>query len=195
MKPPSVAFTVENYREELGRVLGRMDAAAINRAIELIRATWQAGNQIFTCGNGGSALTASHYITDWGKMAYLAAGRPLRGYCLNDNVGMVTAYGNDLSYAETFSKSVENYARPDDLVIVVSGSGNSKNVVLAVESAHKVGAATLAVCGYDGGAVRRLAQHAVWCPSFDMQLCEDAHLMFGHMVMKALCNSPVTVGS
>ena len=194
MKSPSVPYSVENYREELGRTLNRMDASAINRAIEMIRATWMADKQIFTCGNGGSASTASHYITDWGKMACLATGRPLRGYCLNDNIGMLTAYGNDFSYAETFAKSVENYARPGDLVIVVSGSGNSKNVVLALESAHRVGAATLAVCGYDGGAVRRLARHAVWCPSFDMQLCEDAHLVFGHMVMKALCNSPVTVG-
>lgn len=189
----SAPFTVESYRQELSRILGLLDSAAITRAIAMIESVWIAGGQVFTCGNGGSALTASHYITDWGKMAYLIGGRPFRGYCLNDNIGMVTAYGNDLSYAETFCKAVENYARPGDLLIVISGSGNSRNVVKALESAHRIGVSTLAVCGYDGGAVRKLAQHSIWCPSFDMQICEDVHLTFGHMVMKALCRSPLAL--
>jgi D-sedoheptulose 7-phosphate isomerase len=76
-------------------------------------------------------------------------------------------------------------------VIAVSGSGNSKNVVKAVEYANQAGAETLAVVGYDGGTLKKIAKHSVWVPSFDMQLCEDIHLMFGHMVMKSLCGSPI----
>lgn len=78
-----------------------------------------------------------------------------------------------------------------DLVVAVSGSGNSPNVLRAVEYANANGAQTLAVVGYDGGALRKLAHHSVWVPSFDMQLCEDVHLMFGHMVMKTLCGSSI----
>jgi len=86
-------------------------------------------------------------------------------------------------------QAVTRILNPGDLVIAISGSGNSKNVVRAIEYANQSGADTLAVVGYDGGALKRLARHVVWVPSFDMQLCEEVHLMFGHMVMKALCGT------
>ena len=105
--------------------------------------------------------------------------------------GMVTAFGNDVAFDEIFAGQLKAILDKDDLVIAVSGSGNSSNVVKAVEYANQAGADTLAVVGYDGGTLKRIATRSVWVPCFDMQLCEDVHLMFGHMVMKTLCGSQI----
>jgi D-sedoheptulose 7-phosphate isomerase len=124
-------------------------------------------------------------------MVSLATGRKFRGISLCDNIGMVTAFANDVAYDEIFAGQLKAILDKDDLVIAISGSGNSPNVVKAVEYANQAGAGTLAVVGYDGGKLKRIAKHSVWVPSFDMQLCEEMHLMFGHMVMKTLCGSQI----
>ena len=95
------------------------------------------------------------------------------------------------TYDEVFAGQLKAILAPGDLVVAISGSGNSKNVVKAVEYANQAGAETLAIVGYDGGTLKKIARHCVWVPSFDMQLCEDLHLMFGHMVMKTLCGSRI----
>lgn len=184
-------FSVREYVTSHSRVLEKCDLQAFQAAIDVIAAAFEAGKQIITCGNGGSAYAASHYITDWNKMVNLATGRKFRGMSLCDNLGMVTAFANDVSFDEIFAGQLKAILEPGDLVIAISGSGNSPNVVRAVEYANAAGAETLAVVGYDGGALKRIARHSVWVPSFDMQLCEDVHLVFGHMVMKALCGSPI----
>jgi len=186
-------FSVSSYIGQLSKVMGDIDPASVEAAIELIRQSWNDGRKILVCGNGGSALTASHYINDWNKMTILATGRPFRGHCLSDNVGLLTAYSNDISYDDVYSEQLKNLMDPGDLVIVVSGSGNSENILRAVKYANDNGGITLAVCGYDGGKVKQLARHSLWVPSFDMQICEDLHLTFGHMVMKSLCGSEIRV--
>lgn len=168
-----------------------VDLCTLNTAINLIEKKFLSGKKIITCGNGGSALTASHYITDWNKMIYLATGKKFRGISLCDNVGLITAYANDIKYDEVFTGQLKSIMDEGDLVIAVSGSGNSKNVISAVEYANSVGGETLAIVGYDGGQLLRVAKYSFLVPSFDMQLCEDFHLMFGHLVMKALCNSKI----
>lgn len=183
------------YRTELARVLASFPPGEIEKAVSLILETWHQGAQILTCGNGGSASTASHYVTDWGKMSYFCTRRPLHGHCLNDNIGMLTAYGNDNGYDQVFSLAVENYGRAGDLLVVVSGSGNSPNVVKAVETAKARGMRTLAICGFDGGKVKQLADQSVWVRSHDMQICEDCHLVFGHFVMKALTGELLNLSS
>ena len=185
------AFSVSRYMAAHERLSPLLDRPAFQRGIDLIGAAFEADKQIFACGNGGSAHTASHMITDWNKMVRLATGRRLRGVSLCDNAGLVTAFANDVAYDEIFSGQLKSLLNRGDLVVAVSGSGNSPNVVKAIEYANGAGADTLAVVGYDGGALKRIAQHCVWVPSFDMQLCEDVHLMFCHMVMKALCGSPI----
>ena len=166
--------------------MNRLDLAEVEAAIELIRSAGQEKRKILVCGNGGSARTASHYINDWNKMAFLSTGTPFRGTCLSDNMGLMTAYSNDISYDDVYSEQLKNLMDPGDLVIAVSGSGNSENVVRALSYANEAGGVTLAISGYDGGKIKKLAQHSLWVPSFDMQLCEDLHFVFGHMVMKAL---------
>lgn len=187
----SAPFSVDRYLAAHGRLSQKLDVGAFEAGIDVVKAAFDAGKQIITCGNGGSAYAASHYITDWNKMVNLATGRKFRGISLCDNIGIVTAFANDLSYEDVFAGQLKAILDAGDLVIAVSGSGNSRNVVKAVEYANQAGAETLAVVGYDGGTLKKIAKHSVWVPSFDMQLCEDVHLMFGHMVMKSLCGSPI----
>jgi D-sedoheptulose 7-phosphate isomerase len=186
-------FTIANYlaaHAELGK---QLDIEAFQRGIDLIRSKFESGKKIITCGNGGSASTASHYITDWNKMVNLATGKKFRGISLCDNIGVITAYGNDISYDEVFAGQLRAILDEGDLLIAISGSGNSPNVLKAVEYANANGADTLAVVGYDGGRLMPMAKHSVWVRSFDMQMCEDVHLMFGHMVMKTLCSSKIVI--
>jgi D-sedoheptulose 7-phosphate isomerase len=185
------AFTIDGYLAAHAALALKLDLRQFDAGIELIRSKFEAGKKIITCGNGGSASTASHYITDWNKMVNLATGRKFRGISLCDNIGVITAYGNDLSYEDVFSGQLNALLDEGDLLIAISGSGNSPNVLRAVEYANASGADTLAVVGYDGGKLKAMAKQSVWVPSFDMQLCEDLHLMFGHMVMKTLCGSRI----
>jgi D-sedoheptulose 7-phosphate isomerase len=182
-------FSCKGYLGAHALLAEKLDFESFNSAIDLIKEKYDAGKKIFTCGNGGSAHTASHYITDWNKMIYLATGRKFRGISLCDNIGVITAFSNDISYEEVFCGQLKTLMDEGDLVIGISGSGNSANVINAIEYANKNGGDTLAIVGYDGGALRKIAKKSVWVPSFDMQLCEDLHLMFGHMVMKTLCGS------
>lgn len=107
--------------------------------VDIVIKTFEAGKKIITCGNGGSAYTASHYITDWNKMVNLTIGRKFRGISLCDNMGLVTAFGNDLSYDDIFSGQLKAIMDDGDLLVAVSGSGNSPNVLKAVEYANSVG--------------------------------------------------------
>lgn len=175
------------YLHKLTEVVGRLDRESIDRAIALIEKAWRDGKQVITLGNGGSALTSLHFINDWNKSIYLATGVPFRGRSLVDNVGLLTAYGNDISYADIFVEQLKNLLQPGDLVIAISGSGNSENVVRAVTYANEIGAVTLGLCGYGGGKLKELAQHVVWAAVDDMQLSEDVHAIFGHIVMQRLC--------
>jgi len=163
--------------------------SAMDTAVDMIEAAWEEGRQIISLGNGGSSMTALHYIADWNKSPFLAKGRPFRGRSLIDNVGLVMAYANDVSFQDVFKEQLRNILEPGDLLIAVSGSGNSENVIRAVDHANSCGAKTLALCGFDGGRLRSHAQHVVWVPANDMQLVEDVHAIFGHIVMQRLCRS------
>ena len=180
-------FSTRNYIYEHQKVLERLNENSLQAAINMVGRAFKAGKKIVTCGNGGSASTASHYITDWAKMINLATNEKFRGVSLVDNVGLITAYGNDLSYEEVFSGQCKALLDEGDLLIAVSGSGNSPNILSALRQADEMGAHTLGILGYDGGEAAKIAHHSFVVPSFDMQVCEDIHLMFGHMVMKTYC--------
>jgi D-sedoheptulose 7-phosphate isomerase len=109
-------FTVSNYLTAHQQLAQRLDANTFQRGIEMITAAFEGGMKIITCGNGGSATTASHYITDWNKMINLATGKKFRGVSLCDNVGLITAYGNDLSYADVFAGQVDALMDEGDLL-------------------------------------------------------------------------------
>lgn len=180
-------FSISGYLEAHRLLACKIDHEALQKSIKMIQTAFDSNKKIITCGNGGSASTASHYITDWNKMVYLSTGRKFRGVSLCDNIGLVTAYGNDQCFENIYSGQLASIADDGDLLIAISGSGNSANVIKAVEYANKNGVHTLGVLGYDGGKLMPVVHQAILVPSFDMQLCEDFHLMFGHMVMKSLC--------
>lgn len=184
-------FTIEQYINQHAIAFKAMDNDAIRRAINLVVSAIEANKKIITCGNGGSASTASHYITDWNKMYNLATGKKFRGVSLTDNIGLITAYGNDLSFDEVFSGQVKALMDEGDLLITVSGSGNSPNILKAIEAAKDIGGKTLGVLGYDGGKAMPLCDEVYHTPSWDMQICEDIHLSFGHLVMKEICRNDI----
>jgi D-sedoheptulose 7-phosphate isomerase len=175
------------YIERLTAVLAAVDVQAMDDGVRLIEAVWRRGGQIITLGNGGSAMTALHYITDWNKSVFMSSGWSFRGRSLVDNMGLISAYSNDVSYQDVFVEQLKNIAAAGDLVIAISGSGNSENVIRAVTYANEIGCETLGLCGYSGGRLKQVAKHQIWVAVDDMQLCEDVHAMFGHMVMQALC--------
>jgi D-sedoheptulose 7-phosphate isomerase len=179
--------TAEHYLGRLAKTLAALDRSELDHGVAVIEAAWQRGAQIITLGNGGSSMTALHFITDWSKMIPMAAGKPFLGRSLVDNMGLVMAYGNDTSFEDVFIEQLKNILRPGDLVVAISGSGNSENVIRAVDYANANGGETLGLCGFSGGRLKAKAKHAIWIRSDDMQLCEDAHAIFGHIVMQKLC--------
>jgi D-sedoheptulose 7-phosphate isomerase len=188
MSDAKYAGTAEYYFDRLKTtVTERVDNHEIDSGIELVETAWRQGRQIITLGNGGSSMTALHFITDWNKSIFMSTGIPFRGRTLVDNMGLLMAYGNDTSFQDIFIEQLKNILQPGDLVIAISGSGNSENVIRAVDYANANKAVTLGLCGYSGGKLRERAQHSIWAKVDDMQLCEDVHAIFGHIVMQRLC--------
>ena len=179
--------SASKYLRKLQSTLNTLDPNVVDAAMNVIASVWQAGKQIIVFGNGGSAITAQHYITAWNKMIPDATGRPFRGRTLLENLGLITAYANDVSYEDIFLEQLKNILQSGDLVIAISGSGNSENVIWAVQYANEHKAITLGLCGYNGGRLKQCAQHTVHVNINDMQICEDVHAIFCHIVMQTLC--------
>jgi D-sedoheptulose 7-phosphate isomerase len=184
----SKQFGADTYLNKLSILLSQLDRLQIDNGVQVISDAWHAGKQIITLGNGGSSLTALHFINDWNKSIYMSSKKPFRGRSLVDNIGLVMSYANDISFQDVFVEQLKNILMPGDLVLAISGSGNSENVIRAVDYANKNGAVTLGLCGYRGGKLKQMAQHVVWADVDDMQLAEDSHAIFGHIVMQKLCN-------
>jgi phosphoheptose isomerase len=132
----STCSSARQYLDALVSLLPRIDAAAIDRVTDAVFRRWVDDRQVLILGNGGSASTAAHYVTDLVKTAWVPGQRRLRALSMTDNPGLTTAVGNDISYEETFSFPLESYARPGDLVVAISGSGNSPNIVSACKLAR-----------------------------------------------------------
>jgi D-sedoheptulose 7-phosphate isomerase len=180
---------VKAYFDKINQTLNALNLEEVEAGIELILSKWKEGKQIITLGNGGSAMTALHFITDWNKMIYLKTGIPFRGRTLVDNMGIITAYSNDLSYEDVFAEQLKNIMNPGDLVIAISGSGNSPNVLKAVEYANQNKGVTLGLTGFSGGKLKNMVNQSIWVDIHDMQITEDVHAMFGHIVMQRVCNA------
>lgn len=185
-------FSVKNYIDEHNNILSKMDEQEIEKIVSIIYSVYMNGKKIITCGNGGSASTASHMITDWNKMTTMATGKKLYGFSLTDNIGLITAYANDTNYENVFKGQLESIMDKGDCLVAISGSGQSKNVINAVEYANKIGGLTVGILGFEGGQLKNITKNSVVVPSNDMQICEDVHLMICHMVMKKLCNYDIT---
>jgi len=172
----------EQYRAELLAAIDRIDLPKVNQAIEWFRQARDTQKQIFVCGNGGSASTASHFVCDMVKGASFGRPERFRIMALTDSLPTITAYSNDVAYDCIFAEQLKNFARPEDLLMAISGSGNSPNVIRAVEYANSIGCRTMALTGRDGGKLGQLAQLNLQVEVPHMGRIEDAHMIICHMI-------------
>jgi D-sedoheptulose 7-phosphate isomerase len=177
---------IKNYISTYLETLDKVDIAEISKAVAAISEAWVSGKKIIAFGNGGSALNVQHFMNDWVKSAYMSKKIPFYGVSLVDNVGLLTAYSNDCSYEEVFLMQLKPMLAPGDVVLAVSGSGNSPNVIQAVKLANDNNNVVISLTGFDGGDLIQMSDISVHFPMNDMQMTEDFHLQFGHIVMKAL---------
>ena len=176
-----------DYFERLQGLLALLPEQA-ERLVALLLRSFDAERTIFLIGNGGSAANASHFAQDLAKGTApgLEASRRLRVLSLADNVGFLTALANDVGYERVFEQQLRTLARPGDLLIAISGSGNSPNVLRAVAWAREAGLETLGVTGFDGGKLRGMVDHGVHVPCDDMGICETLHAAVFHCAMSGL---------
>jgi len=173
---------VDNYRVALVETLQQIDSDQVQQAIEQLRQARDENRHIFVCGNGGSAATASHFMCDVVKGASYQKDKRFRIMALTDNLATMTAYSNDVSYDCVFAEQLKNFAQPGDVVIAISGSGNSPNVLNAIEYGNSIGCKTIAMTGRDGGKLGKLAQLNLQVPVQHMGRIEDAHMIMCHMI-------------
>lgn len=170
--------------------LDSIPAPQVAQVIDLLRQAHREDRQIFAFGNGGSAANASHFITDLGKGASDKLGRRFRCLSLNDNVSWMTAIGNDYAYEDVFVRQLENYGRAGDVVIVMSVSGNSPNLVRAVEWSKKNGLRTVALVGGKRGRLAELADLPIVIQDTHYGRAEDAQMGICHMLCYAFMENP-----
>lgn len=182
-------ITSQSYLKRLAEELLRVDTNVLERLTELIYEAWKNDCFVFVLGNGGSATTASHMSEDLGKSLFPNHAlrqddlKRLKVLSLTDNLGWITAVGNDLSYDQIFVQQLKNYGSPGDLVIAISGSGNSPNVLRAVEWANHHGLTTFGLTGFDGGRLKHVAQEYLHVDVQDMGMVESIHLGVFHWAL------------
>ncbi len=178
-----VAF-LTNYLLELTGIINMIDAKEFESLVGELTSAYERQSNIFICGNGGSAATASHFACDINKGVSFGKEKRFRVTCLSDSVSTIMAYSNDVSYDCIFVEQLKNFMNAGDLLIGISGSGNSENVLKAVRYANEGGGRTFGICGCGGGRLKDSAQKSLVINSSDMQKVEDAHLIILHCVMQ-----------
>src|SRR5579871_3832976 len=177
------------YRESLLSTLSTIDTALVAQAIGWMKEARDSKRALFVAGNGGSAATAAHFVCDMVKGASTGKTR-FRIVALGQNLPTMTAYSNDVSYADALVEELKNFAEPGDLYMAISGSGNSPNVVRAMEYANSIGCRTLALTGRDGGKLGALANLNIHVPEPHMGRIEDAHHIICHMICYSFMEHP-----
>lgn len=176
----------ESYIKLLKDTLDQLDREQIHLAINAFLKVRESGGTIYTFGNGGSGATASHAAGDFLKGASYGLEKRFRVICLNDNVPSMMAIANDIGWDDIFIEPLKNFLQPHDLVIGISGSGNSKNVVKAMQYAKEKGVTTIAFCGYKGGKIKELADIVIHSKAMDMEIAEDVHMIVFNIIKKEM---------
>jgi len=179
--------TPANYFQTVAHVLPQIPAERVEQIIAVLRRAQAAGKRIFTCGNGGSSANASHFVNDMLKSTIRPDRPRLKLVCLSDNISTLTAYANDVSYDVIFAEPLASLAGPGDVLIALSGSGNSPNVLRAMDTAKALGITRIGLTGRDGGKLKDNCDICVIVPHDSMQVIEDAHLVILHAVFLAMC--------
>ncbi|HBJ84850.1 MAG TPA: phosphoheptose isomerase [Verrucomicrobiales bacterium] len=181
MNPSS---TCTDYAQKLARFVSCMDWSSVEQLAAMVEGCRKQRKQVFLCGNGGSAANALHIANDFTAAMFKGTREAIRANALPANVGVLTCIGNDLSYEKIFSQQLRVLAEPGDLLIVLSGSGNSPNILSVLEEARAQGVRSVAILGFDGGKALAMADHVVHFALADMQIVEDLQIVVGHMIMR-----------
>ena len=181
----------EQYRNRLADALSSIDIGAVSQVIAAFAEARRNERHIFVCGNGGSASTASHFVCDMVKGASFNRESRFRIMALTDSLPTITAYSNDVSYDCVFVEQLKNFAGSGDVVMAISGSGNSANVVKAIEYGNSIGCTTIALTGRDGGKLGPLAKIQVHMPEPHMGRIEDGHMIVCHMIAYCFMEQPL----
>lgn len=181
-----VANYIDSYLDILKGLLDSLDRAVLEDVTELLFNTWKEDRRLILCGNGGSGSTSSHLVCDFQKNIYLDGGKPFEVVALTDSPALLLAWGNDTSFENVFAGQARTWVRKNDVLIAISGSGNSKNVLEAVKVANEVGATTIGFCGYDGGTLAEMVTIPIVAKRRNMQQVEDVHMILGHILFSAL---------
>ncbi len=180
---------MDKAKEYLGLVkqtIDKLDQSAINAAAQAFLDAYHKGGNIYVFGNGGSGATASHVAGDFLKGASYGLDKRFKMICLNDNIASMMAIANDIGYEDIFIEPLKNFIGKNDLVIGISGSGNSENVVRAMTYAKEQGVKTLALSGFNGGKISKLADISVHADVMDMEVCEDIHMIIFNIIKKEM---------
>ena len=178
----TISSFASKYISENIKILQGLDPDQIAAAVQLVVQAGESGNRIYAIGNGGSASTASHFVNDMGKGASLGREKRFKVIPLTDNVEWMTALSNDLSYEDVYVEQLMNFAEKDDVLLAISGSGNSENVIRAVRYAHETGCHTIGFTGYDGGKLKGLVERCIVIDSDHMGRIEDMHVILQHII-------------
>lgn len=181
---PKAMFTA--YTDRLAAALKRLDLDAVERLAQALKSCWQSGRQVFLVGNGGSAGNAMHLANDYVYALSKRPGSGIRAHGLAANPSVVTCLANDEGYDSIYAIQLAVMARPGDVLIAFSGSGNSPNILRALEEAKRIGMTSFAVLGFSGGKAKALADVPIHVAIDDMQVAEDLQMAVGHMIMQWL---------
>jgi D-sedoheptulose 7-phosphate isomerase len=176
--------TIQHYLDLVKDTITKLDPIQIEKAVDAFMRVYQEGKTIYVMGNGGSAATATHIAGDMVKGASFGLEKRFRVMSFADNMTAIMAVANDVSYDDIFVEQLKNFIQPGDLVLGISGSGNSKNVVKSLELAKSKGVQTMAFCGYKGGKISELADIIIHAKVMDMEVSEDLHLIAFHTIKK-----------
>lgn len=180
---------IRDYFNKVQAVLSKLDTGIISEVANLLIKTLNNEGTIYIFGNGGSAATASHFQNDFNRTLADYTPKNFKVNCLSDNISTLTAIANDFSYDEVFAKQLENQLSENDIVIAISGSGNSLNVIRAVEYAKIKNVKIVSFTGFNGGKLRLLSDYDLNVGIDDMQITEDVHLIFNHLLMTVIKKS------
>ena len=172
----------EQYCRELINTLNSLSVRDLDPIVNILWEAYKRNKKIYVIGNGGSAATASHYVCDFGKGTAVSGEKRLKIMSLNDNVAHMTAISNDISYNEVFKEQLENLLEPEDILICISASGNSPNLVQAVNYANSINVITIGILGFNGGRMKELTNTNIVVDNFNYGQVEDIHLILGHII-------------
>ena len=188
MLTPTDWTGLDHYLGDFTKLLAQVDRKQVQTMVDLVEKAYVEEKTVFIIGNGGSGANASHLCEDLGKgtLHDFEKQRRLKVMSLTDNTPYILAWGNDTSYDRVFVEQLKNFVEKDALLIAISGSGNSPNVIKAIEYANEHGMTTLGVTGYDGGKLKKIGHHNVHVPSWNMGMVESVHSALFHYLLDTL---------